>query len=174
MNNAIPFPTASAVDIPALDILINSAYRGESSKKGWTTEADLLGGLRTNPTALGVMIDEPDSVILKYEGANVVLQGCVYLKKEGISLYLGMLTVDPNLQGSGIGKKLLSAADKYAQNVGCQFIKMTVISERTELIAWYQRHGYQPTGETVPFPTEPEFGNPKKPLFFIVLKKEMS
>jgi ribosomal protein S18 acetylase RimI-like enzyme len=174
MINAIHLSPATPNDIPALDALINSAYRGESSKKGWTTEADLLGGLRTNPAALAAMLAEPDSVILKYVGSEGAIHGCVYLKKEGLSLYLGMLTVDPNLQGSGIGKIMLAAADDYAKSAGCQFIKMTVISVRAELIAWYQRHGYKPSGETVPFPTDPEFGNPKQPLFFIVLKKAIS
>jgi ribosomal protein S18 acetylase RimI-like enzyme len=174
MLNAIHLSPTTPNDITALDALINGAYRGESSKKGWTTEADLLGGLRTNPAALAAMLAEPDSVILKYVGPEGAIQGCVYLKKEGLSIYLGMLTVDPNLQGSGIGKIMLAAADDYAKSAGCQFIKMTVISVRAELIAWYQRHGYQPSGETVPFPTDPEFGNPKQPLFFIVLKKAIS
>jgi GNAT superfamily N-acetyltransferase len=82
-----------------------------------------------------------------------------------------MLTVNPELQGWGIGKRLLSAAEAHARQVGCIAITMTVISVRSELIAWYERHGYRATGETEPFPTDPAFGLPKQPLHFIVMEK---
>lgn len=163
----------SATDIPALDKLVNSAYRGDSSKKGWTTEADLLDGLRTNPESLKKMINEPGAVILKYADKNGVLLACVYLKIKENNLYLGMLTVSPELQSKGIGKQLLIAAEAHAKEKGCQKITMTVISVRHELIAWYERHGYRATGETEPFPTEPEFGLPKTPIHFIVMEKNI-
>ena len=165
---------ATATDIPALDRLVNSAYRGESSKKGWTTEADLLEGLRTDADSLLQLMEESNSVILKYTGETGLLEACIYLKNKGTELYLGMLTVSPELQAKGIGKKLLVAADDYAKEKGCQSIVMTVISVRNELIAWYQRHGYNPTGATEPFPTDPKFGLPKQPLHFIVLEKSIS
>jgi len=164
---------ASAKDIAALDVLVNSAYRGEGSKQGWTTEADLLGGLRTNPGILQKQLEEPDSVILTYRDENNVLSGCVYLKKKDNKMYLGMLTVAPNLQAKGIGKQLLFAAEHHARQNNCEAITMTVIAVRHELIAWYERHGYRPTGETEPFPTDPEFGLPKQPLFFIVMEKSL-
>lgn len=161
----------TATDIPALDKLVNSAYRGDSSKKGWTTEADLLDGLRTNPESLKKMIDEPGAVILKYADESGLMQACVYLKNKEDKLYLGMLTVSPELQSKGIGKQLLAAAESYAKDKRCSAITMTVISVRHELIAWYERHGYRATGETVPFPTDPEFGLPKTPIHFIVMEK---
>ncbi len=161
----------TATDIPALDMLVNSAYRGDSSKKGWTTEADLLEGLRTNPESLKKMIDEPGAVILKYADENGSLLACVYLKIKEDNLYLGMLTVSPELQSKGIGKQLLAAAESYAIDKNCSKITMTVISVRYELIAWYERHGYRATGETAPFPTDPEFGLPKTPIHFIVMEK---
>ena len=164
---------ATENDIGALDHLVNSAYRGDSSKKGWTTEADLLEGLRTDPDSLTKLMAEPDSVILKYMGETGVLQACIYLKKKGTQLYLGMLTVSPDLQAKGIGKQMLAAAELHAKQHGCTSIVMTVISVREELIAWYQRHGYKPTGETEPFPTDPKFGLPKKPLLFIVMEKQL-
>ncbi len=160
-------------DITALDLLVNSAYRGESSKKGWTTEADLLDGLRTNPDSLKQMINDPDAVILKYNNESGSILACVYLKKKASKLYLGMLTVSPELQGQGIGKHLLASAEDHAKRTGCKEITMTVISVRSELIAWYERHGYIATGETEPFPADPEFGLPKTPIHFIVMEKKI-
>ena len=160
-------------DIPYLNQLVNSAYRGESSKKGWTTEANLLDGIRTDPDSLKILINEPDSVVLKYTGDTGLLQGCVYLKQKSNQLYLGMLTVSPDLQGKGIGKKLLEAAELHASNIGCHSIIMTVISVRKELIAWYIRHGYQLTGATEPFPSDQKFGLPKHPLVFLLLEKSI-
>lgn len=162
---------AGTVDIPALEILVNSAYRGDSSKKGWTTEADLLDGIRTNQTSLTKMIENPGAVILKCIDQESQLIGCVFLQKKGTKLYLGMLTVSPELQAKGIGKKLLAAAENQAKQTACTVITMTVISVRHELIAWYERHGYRPTGETEPFPASPDFGLPKQLLHFIVMEK---
>lgn len=161
---------ADEKDIDALDILVNSAYRGESSKKGWTTEAGLLDGLRTDADTLRKLMHEPGSVILKYVADNCI-KGCVYLKQKGDKLYLGMLTVLPELQAKGIGKHLLAAAEGHAKKNNCGVITMTVISVRHELIAWYRRHGYEPTGETEPFPTGTKFGLPKQDLLFIVMEK---
>ncbi|GAB4020291.1 GNAT family N-acetyltransferase [Spirosoma migulaei] len=161
---------ATEQDIPALDKLVNSAYRGESSKKGWTTEADLLGGIRTDAQGLLIMLHNPNATILKYEAEGQLL-GCVYLEKKGDELYLGMLTVSPEAQAGGIGKQLLAVAEKRAFTQQCRAISMTVITARHELIAWYERRGYQPTGETKPFPNDPSFGLPKQPLEFMVMEK---
>jgi ribosomal protein S18 acetylase RimI-like enzyme len=162
---------ATINDIAAIVILVNSAYRGDNSKKGWTTEADLLDGLRTDESSVTKMIEHPESIILKCSDQQGQLLGCVYLKKDQAELYLGMLTVSPQLQAQGIGKQLLTAAENHAKQAGCLRIIMTVISVRHELIGWYQRHGYQPTGQTQPFPDDPAFGLPKQPLYFIVMEK---
>lgn len=164
---------ATVRDIRSLDVLVNSAYRGNSSKQGWTTEADLLDGIRTNSEALHKLIADPAAVILTHADQNGRIQGCVYLKKKENQLYLGMLTVSPKLQAMGIGKQLLAAAESYAGRQGCKSIVMTVIAVRTELIAWYSRHGYQPTGKTEPFPADPAFGIPKQPLYFIEMEKQL-
>jgi ribosomal protein S18 acetylase RimI-like enzyme len=163
---------ATEKDIPALDKLVNSAYRGEGSKKGWTTEADLLDGLRTDPGSLLKILQDADAVILKYTGETGI-EGCVYLKKKEEALYLGMLTVSPELQAKGIGKQLLAAAETHAKQQACTKITMTVISVRHELIAWYKRHGYHATGQTEPFPSDPAFGLPRLALFFIVMEKPL-
>jgi N-acetylglutamate synthase-like GNAT family acetyltransferase len=165
--------TATSNDIPALDVLVNSAYRGDSSRQGWTTEADFLDGIRTDADSLQEMMQQPGTVILVLENENGVVEACVYLKKENDKMYLGMLTVSPVLQGKGTGKVLLRAAEQYAQEQGCIAVTMTVISIRHELIAWYERHGYHNTGETKPFPTDVKFGIPKQPLEFIVMEKRL-
>jgi ribosomal protein S18 acetylase RimI-like enzyme len=166
--------TANHKDIKNLNFLINSSYRGEISKKGWTTEADLLDGLRTDEAALEEIINENNSVILKCLDEDGLLVGCVYLQKQHHKLYLGMLTVSPLHQNNGIGKKLLNAAEEYAINKNCSSIIMTVISIRRELIEWYERHGYEKTGETKPFHHNGiRFGIPKMPLEFLVLQKNV-
>jgi ribosomal protein S18 acetylase RimI-like enzyme len=164
---------ASLQDISQLVTLINSAYRGEHSKKGWTTEADLLGGVRTDPDNLVKIMNMHNAVILKFCNDDNVLQGCVYLEKKENKMYLGMLTVSPLEQAKGIGKKLLFAAEKYAADHNSCAIEMTVISVRHELISWYEKHGYYKTGETKPFPSDVKFGIPKQPLEFIVMQKEV-
>lgn len=163
---------ANPEDIPALVKLINSAYRGESSKKGWTTEADLLGGQRTDPDLLLATMQSPNSVILKYLNDQNEIEACVYLNKQESKMYLGMLTVNPELQAKGLGKIMMNAAEEYAIQQGCDSVIMTVISVRSELIAWYERRGYNDTGERKPFPmNDPKFGLPKQQLEFIVMEK---
>ncbi len=168
------FHPATVNDVAVLSKLVNSAYRGERSKKGWTTEADLLDGIRTDEAALQKMIEAPATIILKCMDESEQLLGCVYLQKKQSSLYLGMLTVVPELQAMGIGKKLLSAAEDQARVMQCDTITITVIEVRHELIAWYERHGYRATGETQPFPKDPSFGIPKQPLHFIVMEKKLA
>jgi ribosomal protein S18 acetylase RimI-like enzyme len=164
---------ATLADVATLNTLINSAYRGESSKKGWTTEANLLGGIRIDEDGLTEIIQKTDAFILKYTEKNTIV-GSVYLENQGDTLYLGMLTVSPELQGGGIGKKLLKAAEDVANALGQSVISMTVISVRAELIDWYIRHGYMPTGDTKPFPMEdPKFGEPTQFLEFIVMNKSV-
>lgn len=164
---------AENTDIPALVKLINSAYRGEGSRRGWTTEAGLIEGeLRTDDDSIRELMSQPHGIILKfiYNGA---LRGCVYLEKQEEKLYLGMLSVSPLLQTRGIGKKLLKAAEEYALEQGCRSIIMQVISLRHELISWYERHGYVKNGETKEFPDDNKFGTPTQPLKFVVLEKKI-
>ncbi|GAA4327518.1 GNAT family N-acetyltransferase [Flaviaesturariibacter amylovorans] len=166
---------ATTTDIPSLLALVNAAYRGEAARAGWTHEADLIeGAQRTDEAELAAKIAHPDAVILKYTDADAGLQACVYLEKRGSELYLGMLSVDPRQQGSGIGKRLLESAEVHARRVGCTSVVMSVISVRTELIDWYARQGYVPTGDTEPFPEEERFGKPRQPLHFIWLRKEIN
>ncbi|MFN4947543.1 MAG: GNAT family N-acetyltransferase [Chryseotalea sp.] len=162
---------ATLADVNVLNALVNSAYRGETSKKGWTTEADLLDGTRIDEAALHDLINKKGTTVLCYETESTI-KACVELREEEDKLYLGMLSVSPGLQGSGIGKVLLKEAEFFAKEKGLSYIYMTVISVRAELIAWYQRHGYQVTGERKPFVVpDIRWGIPKQPLEFVVLRK---
>jgi ribosomal protein S18 acetylase RimI-like enzyme len=164
---------ASISDIPQLLKLINSAYRGEDAKKGWTHEANLIDGdIRTDENSLKQVIKTPGAAILKYEEEGSLL-GCVYLQKKGDRIYLGMLSVSPDRQAQGIGKKLLDAANEHAKFNHCSVIEMTVISVRKELIQWYERNGYHPTFKREPFPNDGRFGNPRQQLEFIYLEKNV-
>ncbi|MGO4905132.1 GNAT family N-acetyltransferase [Flavobacterium sp. W20_MBD1_R3] len=164
---------ATLENVSQLNTLINSAYRGESSKKGWTTEANILEGLRTNEIELSETILNPKNTILKFTENNQII-GCVLLVEKEQQLYLGMLTVSPELQNSGVGKKLLQQAALHALELGLPRIVMTVISVRDELIAWYKRHGYEDTGVREPFPASAvHIPITEEPLEFIVLEKRI-
>jgi len=165
---------AISADAESINQLVNSAYRGDSSKRGWTTEADLLDGTRIDEAAVKELIEKTDTTILKFLEANQLV-GCVELRQEKGKLYLGMLSVAPNTQGKGIGKKLLHAGEDYAKSIGINTMIMTVISVRKELIDWYVRHGYQLTGERKPFVVpDTRWGIPKQELEFVVLEKKLN
>jgi ribosomal protein S18 acetylase RimI-like enzyme len=174
----LEFKIATLQDIELINKLVNSAYRGEFSKKGWTTETDILGGQRTDAQALAAIIEEPKSFILLLFDPELV--ACVYLKQNYLknkekSFYLGMLTVQPDLQAKAYGRSLLSEAEARVKALGVWQIEMEVISRRKELIAWYQRRGYLLTAERRPFPVaDPRFGIPKvDDLEFVVLRKNL-
>lgn len=158
------FSTADPSEAEEISGLVNSGYRGESSRKGWTTEDHLLGGQRIDAERLCEMMAEPESrVELMRDSAGGRLLGCVYLKRESPEVcYLGMLTVDPELQDGGYGKRLLLHSEKVALAWGCQRIRMVVIHLRPELIAYYERRGYRYSGVSHPFPEiDPRLGFPK-------------
>lgn len=163
---------ASPADIPELLPLINRAYRGEASRQGWTTEADFIAGeLRTDADDLARLMARPGAVFLIARDTSGATGGCVFLEKRRARLYLGMLSVAPELQGHGIGKLLLQSAELHARQTGCQAVFMRVISLRVELIDWYVRHGYRNTGATEPFESPEKFGVPVQPLEFVILEK---
>jgi len=162
---------ATLEDVISLEKLINSAYRGETSKQGWTTEANLLSGKRITLDELSEVIQNKNNTILKYTKNNQIIGSVLLINKES-KLYLGMLTVSPELQNSGIGKILLKEAEVHALTLGLPKIVMTVISIRKELIEWYKRHGYKDTGIREPFPlNDTDAIISKEPLEFIVLEK---
>ena len=176
MTMSVATRAATAADAPAVTALVNSAYRGESSKAGWTTEADLLGGQRVDVERITGTIGMPGSIILLHEHDHVLI-GCVHLERTGDDCYLGMLTVRPTLQRGGLGRQVLETAERWAlEHWSSRSMHMTVITQRTELIAWYERRGYRRTGERKPFPYDDErFGLPRRTdLVFEVLSKQLS
>jgi len=167
------FRRAELRDTGAIVALVNSAYRGEYSRAGWTTEADLLDGQRTDAEEIAELIGRPQSVMLLCF-ANDRLIGCVHLERIAEDTpYFGMFSVEPTLQGRGVGKRFLQEAERTARAMwGVRKLRMTVISRRHELIAFYERRGFRRTGEREPFPRDVRFGIPKvDDLEFEVLEK---
>ena len=173
----LDFRFASSADIPVVHALVESAYRGASAKRGWTHEADLLDGQRSDPAALAdILADRGQCLLLGFAGQALV--ACVQLADKGAALaYLGLITIAPDQQGAGLGKALIAAAEAAAaQRFGARRIEMTVIAQRHELIAYYARRGYAPTGEVRPFPYgDVRFGIPRRDdLAFVVLAKALT
>jgi ribosomal protein S18 acetylase RimI-like enzyme len=165
---------ATAADLPELHAMVEAAYRGDSARAGWTHEADLVGGVRTDREELAAMLVDPTQhLLVAREGEHMV--GCVALTEKGGGLfYLGMFTVATDRQGGGLGKRLLTAAEDHARRVHATCIEMQVIRQRTELIAWYERRGYRPTGEARPFPyDEPRYTPLRDDLEFVVMQKRL-
>ncbi len=169
----LTFRDATADDVPAVVDLVESAYRGESSRAGWTTEADLLQGRRTDAEGIAAVVAAPRSVLLLAE-RDGILVGCCELRRTGSAAYFGTFAVSPLAQGGGIGRTLLTRADAEAvARWGSDALEMTVIAQRADLIAWYERLGFRTTGERRPFPYGDErFGVPQRDdLEFVVLRR---
>ncbi len=167
------FRIADRSDVAAIVDLVESAYRGDASRAGWTTEADLLGGQRTDLEAVDDLIRATDSqvVLLVADGE---LAACCHLARETVdSVYFGLFAVRPDAQGLGLGSAMMAEADRRTLEWGATRLRMTVISARVDLLAWYHRLGFEPTGATEPFPYGDErYGIPAVPdLEFVVLER---
>ncbi|WP_236238870.1 GNAT family N-acetyltransferase [Streptomyces sp. CC228A] len=166
---------AVEADVPALVALIESAYRGDASRAGWTTEADILDGRRTDAEGVRAVISAPGSRLLTVERDGGIV-ACCQLEHRGDATYFGMFAVRPGLQGGGLGRRVLAEAERRARaEWGVREMHMTVISVREELIAWYERRGYRRTGRMTPFPYGDErFGLPRRDdLRFELLVKDL-
>lgn len=167
------FGPATPSDIPEISKLVNSAYRGETSRAGWTTEADFLDGQRTDIEALRDHLQDGTILQLREDGELI---GCVYLEEaEAGVYYLGMLTVKPHLQAAGLGREILQKGEAYAKAKGARRIHLQVLHVRDTLISWYERRGYKPNGKTEPFHYgDARFGLPLRPdLYFIQFEKPL-
>ncbi|MFC9909839.1 GNAT family N-acetyltransferase [Streptomyces sp. NPDC059862] len=172
----LTFRDATDADVEALVALIESAYRGDSSRAGWTTEADILQGQRTDPEGVRAVIKSTDGRLLTVERDGAVV-ACCQLEHRGDHAYFGMFAVSPRLQGAGLGKVIIAEAERRARATwGVTQMHMTVISVREDLIAWYERRGYRRTGKMTPFPYGDErFGIPQRDdLQFELLVKELA
>jgi len=145
---------ATDADLDAIADLVNSAYRGDSSRAGWTTEADYLGGQRTDAERLREQLTAtPGAVMLTLRDDDATLLGSVWLEPRGADVwYLGMFTIRPDIQAQGLGRTLLDEAERFARARGAGRMRISVIQLRESLIAWYERRGFRATGESVPFP----------------------
>jgi ribosomal protein S18 acetylase RimI-like enzyme len=174
----MPLFRATDADLPTVVAFVNGAYRGEGSRRGWTTEADYLDGQRIDLAMLrSDMASRPDAMLLLQRDApEAPLLGCVWLEPAEVDVwYLGMLTVRPDLQNRRLGRSLLAEAEKAIQDRGGRRVRITVVNVREALIAWYVRRGYTTTGATKPFPYGDErFGQPlRDDLHFVVLEKRL-
>lgn len=168
----ISFSTATALDVQDIVDLVEAAYRGDASRCGWTTEADLLDGQRTDAEAVLDLIRQPGSEILMAHHAGTLLACCHLERRPAATAYFGMFAVSPAGQSAGIGRAMIGEARRVALLWGCSEMVMTVIRQRGDLIAWYERLGFALTGATEPFPYGDErFGIPKRDdLEFVVLR----
>ncbi|SFK83776.1 GNAT family N-acetyltransferase [Streptomyces pini] len=178
--SGLSFRTAREDDVPTLVALVESAYRGETSRAGWTTEADLLDGQRTDPEGVADVVRTPGSLMLIAERDGEPVACCQLERREGGAgetvAYFGMFAVRPVLQGGGFGRAVLAEAERTVrERWGAREMHMTVITARADLIAWYERRGYARTGRTSPFPYGDErFGAPlRDDLEFELLVKSL-
>lgn len=174
IKHNIELKIASVNDAKYINTLVNSVYRGENSKRGWTTEAEFLGGIRITEEKIKEIIERKnDIVLLAVIDGNIT--GCVHLENAGEYSYLGMLSVDVGHQDKGIGRLLINECERYTKEEWkLRKIKMKVINRRLELMEYYYRRGYRSTGEIEEFIPGPEtFGNPTEKLYFETLSKEL-
>ena len=175
-SSPVKLRRATHAEILAIVSLVESAYRGDASRAGWTTEADLLDGQRTDADDVRSCIDRARSIVLLAERDDRLV-ACAHVAVEGDAGYFGMFSVTPALRGAGLGKHVLAEAERVVrEDWQLDAMRMTVIDVRGELIAFYERRGYVRTGITKPFPYgEPRFGVPKRPdLRFEVLEKQLA
>jgi GNAT superfamily N-acetyltransferase len=176
-RQSVTFRGATVADVEPVVALVESAYRGESSRAGWTTEADLLDGRRTDPDGVRAIITASASMMLLGVGDDGQVLACCQLERRDHDVcYFGMFAVSPVLQGGGIGHQMLAEAERIAaEEWNAHEMQMTVITQRRDLISWYARRGYAATGDTQPFPHGDErFGLPRRDdLAFEVLAKPL-
>ena len=170
---------ARPADADVLTDLIRSAYRGQDSRAGWTSEADLVEGERISRDQVLAMISAGGSLLLVGllvgEDAGQLV-ACCQLRNEGAGLaYFGTFAVSPQAQGAGLGRQLMAEAERQAVAAfAATRLEMTVLAQQDKLIAYYERRGFRRTGATRPFPADPRYARPlRDDLYFVVLEKPL-
>ena len=152
------FRVASPADAEALAALINAAFR---------VELPFIEGDRTNPDGVRAYIEKGKFLLAENTAG---LAGCVYVEIRGDRGYLGLLGVDPQRQGTGLGRKLMNAAENFFRQAGCVAVDLRLVSARTPLPSFYRHLGYLETG-TAPFsPDVPA----KVPCHYILMSKTIA
>jgi GNAT superfamily N-acetyltransferase len=172
-TDPLQFRSATGADVPAVVALVRSAYRGESSRAGWTTEADLVSDRRIDEEGVALLVVSPVARVILAERAGELVACCELRWVDSALAYFGMFAVEPTLQSGGIGGALLTEAERVARDEwNCRALEMTVIDVRDELLRWYSSRGYVATGERRAFPVDPDYP-PKTDLHFSVLHREL-
>ncbi|MEO7222827.1 MAG: GNAT family N-acetyltransferase [Devosia sp.] len=167
------FEFATVADAPRLAVLIERAYRGPEAAKGWTNESALLTGPRSSAKEIEELIREADArFVTAFEGETLV--GCALIRREDSGAYFGMFAIDPDTQGGGLGKAMMARCEAAARDLwGATSMRLTVISLREKLIEWYERRGYEQTGEHEPFPFDSATGALRTDFDLTVLQKPL-
>ncbi len=174
MSHINQFRKATTADVEAIAKLVNNAYRPNSGVSGWTHESDIVAGDRIDIPQIIEILSKKDSVVIAGLNDETVV-ACVHVEKNNRSSYIGMLAVDPILQGVGAGKNMLAYAEKYARdNFNPEKFVMAVVSARHELISFYQRRGYQKTGEAMEYPLDAGVGQPKLENLKVVMLEKLT
>jgi len=170
------FRLAVPADTERLVQLVRSAYRGESSRQGWTSEADLVGGDRINAKQVLAMIEGANSLMLVFDDGNSIIACCHVEDRGGNLAYFGTFAVAPTEQGIGLGRRMLAEAERLAVlRFGSAVLELAVLAQQEKLLAWYERLGFSRSGETRPFPADPQFARPlRNDLYFVVLSKNLA
>ena len=151
-------------------MLFRSCYRGDSARKGWSNEADLLDGDRTTPEEVAAMIAAPEKRVLLAERDGALVGTVTITDLGGALAYMGLLCIDPDLQAGGLGRALVREVEQLAVcEFGAKRMELIVVDVREELIAWYERRGYTRTGELRPFPLPMDV-----PYKMVVLERSIS
>ncbi|RYE10358.1 MAG: GNAT family N-acetyltransferase [Hyphomicrobiales bacterium] len=167
------FAFATPADVPALALLIERAYRGPEAAKGWTNEAEILTGPRSSPEEIAGLIADPEArFLVALDGDRPV--ACALLKRHGTGAYFGMFAIDPAVQGGGLGKLMMTRADAAVRELwNANYLRLSVISLRDQLIAWYERRGFVQTGQHEPFPFDSSPGALRTDFHLTVLQKAL-
>ena len=157
----MPFDIRNAElsDIPMIVTLVRNSYRGESSQRGWTTGSRWIEGLRTDEPQIKELLEKPKSILFVGE-EDATMRGCCHVEQRGEVGCFDMLAVDPEHQGGGFGRQLVSSAEAMARQWGLKGMQIKVLDRQPELMLWYGRQGYAKTGERMSYPADERFGRP--------------